>query len=76
MVDTLNADTSCSSKTIKAHRPFKHRRSSAPTGPLTNLVERHRLARRANDRLRARPGGGLGNLRGCLVGDGRVSEAG
>jgi hypothetical protein len=35
----------------------QHRRSSAPTRLLTNLVERRRLARRANDGLRATSGG-------------------
>src|SRR5512132_903201 len=40
-------------------RPAIHqrRRSSAPTRLLTNLVERRRLARRANDGLRATFGG-------------------
>jgi Acyl-CoA thioesterase len=33
------------------------RRWTAPTGPLTNLVERRRLARCANDGLRAAKGG-------------------
>jgi hypothetical protein len=42
---------------IGAAYPCPQRRSTAPTGPLTNLVERRRLARCANRRASCRKGG-------------------
>jgi hypothetical protein len=54
----------------------QHRRSSAPTRLLTNLVERRRLARRANDGLPATPGGRASATCGLvwLVTVGRVGQ--
>jgi hypothetical protein len=69
--DALEGVALRSSTTIRAHRPFKHRMSSAPTGPLTGLVEQRRLARRANSGLRARRGDAMRSPRWPSVARGR-----